>query len=145
MKKIMAAVDGSLASIHAAKKAVELAEALGAEVTLVHVTPPTILPGDVPIAPVAELREAERIKQSGLFQPQMSPGLPRQPEPPAGVTPALQPHGWQYMAYAFGTILAGFTAFLVLAWRKHDWPFFPPQPDEPSETPGPTFEPEGTS
>ena len=61
------------------------------------------------------------------------------------VTPALQPHGWQYMAYAFGTILAGFTAFLVLAWRKHDWPFFPPQPDEPSETPGPTFEPEGTS
>ena len=39
------------------------------------------------------------------------------------VTPALQPGGWQYMAYAFGTIGLGFTAYLVLAWRKRDWPF----------------------
>ncbi len=39
------------------------------------------------------------------------------------VTPALQPGGRQYMAYAFGTIGMGFTAYLVLAWRKRDWPF----------------------
>ena len=39
------------------------------------------------------------------------------------VTPALQPGGWQFMAYAFGTIGLGFTAYLVLAWRKRDWPF----------------------
>lgn len=59
MKKILVAVDGSTASIHAAKKALELASALGGRVTLVHVTPPTILPGDVPIAPISDLRESE--------------------------------------------------------------------------------------
>jgi amino acid transporter len=58
------------------------------------------------------------------------------------ITPALQPHGWQYMAYAFGTIFTGFAAFLVLAWRKREWPFFPPQPELPPETP--VLEPEGT-
>ena len=59
MKKILAAVDGSIASIHAAKKAVELAQATQAAVTLVHVSPPTVLPGDVPMAPMVELRDAE--------------------------------------------------------------------------------------
>jgi basic amino acid/polyamine antiporter, APA family len=39
------------------------------------------------------------------------------------VTPALQPGGWQYMAYAFGTIGLGFAAYLLLAWRKREWPF----------------------
>src|ERR1041385_2576959 len=41
-----------------------------------------------------ELREAERIKQSGLFLPQMPSASPLEPEPPEGVTPALQPY-WQ--------------------------------------------------
>jgi nucleotide-binding universal stress UspA family protein len=59
MKKILAAVDGSISSIHAAKKAVELAKALNGEVTLIHVSPPTVLPGDVPMAPMVELRDAE--------------------------------------------------------------------------------------
>ncbi|PYV61820.1 MAG: hypothetical protein DMG97_42030, partial [Acidobacteria bacterium] len=57
------------------------------------------------------------------------------------VTPALQPKGWQYMAYAFGTIVLGFAAYLILAWRKRDWPFLPPAPEVP---PGPALEPEGT-
>ena len=39
------------------------------------------------------------------------------------VTPALQPRGWQFMAYAFGTIGMGFAAYLILAWRKGEWPF----------------------
>jgi amino acid transporter len=39
------------------------------------------------------------------------------------VTPALQPGGWRYMLYAFGTIFLGFAAFLILAWRKKEWPF----------------------
>ena len=58
------------------------------------------------------------------------------------VTPALQPGGWHYMAYAFGTIGMGFVAYLILAWRKREWPFLPPQPDAPL---GPTtqLEPEG--
>jgi amino acid transporter len=51
------------------------------------------------------------------------------------VTPALQPGGWQYMAYAFGTIGTGFAVFLVLAWRKREWPFVPPQPEVPTGTP----------
>ena len=47
------------------------------------------------------------------------------------VTPALQPGGWQYMAYALGTIGAGFAAYLLLAWRKREWPFLPPAPEVP--------------
>jgi amino acid transporter len=39
------------------------------------------------------------------------------------VTPAVQPGGWKFMAYALGTIGMGFTAYLLLAWRKRDWPF----------------------
>jgi len=58
------------------------------------------------------------------------------------ITPALQPHGWQYMAYAFGTIVTGVAAFLVLAWRKRDWPFFAPRAQGASETP--VLETEGT-
>ncbi len=42
----------------------------------------------------AELREAERIKQSGLIQPQMPSGLPLEPQPPAVGAPALQAY-WQ--------------------------------------------------
>ena len=56
------------------------------------------------------------------------------------VTPALQPGGWQYMAYAFGTIGLGFAAYLVLAWRKREWPFLPDVPPGAS----PALEPEGT-
>jgi basic amino acid/polyamine antiporter, APA family len=59
------------------------------------------------------------------------------------VTPALQPGGWRYMTYALGTIAMGFAAYLLLAWRKREWPFLPPQPDAPL---GPTadLEPEGS-
>ena len=68
MKKILVAVDGSVASIHAAKQALALAGPLNAAVTLMHVTPPTLLPGDVPIAPVAELREAELARGEGILK-----------------------------------------------------------------------------
>jgi amino acid transporter len=54
------------------------------------------------------------------------------------VTPGLQPGGWKYMVYAFGTILAGFAAYLILAWHKRDWPFAPSQPEAPT---GPALEP----
>jgi len=39
------------------------------------------------------------------------------------VTPALQPGGWLFMAYAFGTIGMGFVAYLLLAWWKREWPY----------------------
>jgi len=51
------------------------------------------------------------------------------------VTPALQPRGWQFMAYAFGTIIMGFAAFLVLAWRKHEWPFASSEAAAPPQAP----------
>jgi len=57
------------------------------------------------------------------------------------VTPALQPGGWRFMLYAFGTIVTGFLAFLFLAWRKRHWPFAP-DVDLPPGGPG-VLEPEG--
>lgn len=59
MKKILAAVDGSIPSIHAAKKALELAQALGGSLTLIHVTPSVIAPGDTPLTPMLDLEQAE--------------------------------------------------------------------------------------
>ena len=59
MKKILVAVDGSIPAIHAAKKGLELAKPFNAAVTLVHVTPPTVWPGDAALAPVTDMREAE--------------------------------------------------------------------------------------
>jgi basic amino acid/polyamine antiporter, APA family len=51
------------------------------------------------------------------------------------VTPALQPGGWRFMTYAFGTIALGFVAFLLLAWRKHQWPFLDPGTITPPAAP----------
>lgn len=59
MKKILAAVDGSIPSIHAAKKALELAKALGGSLTLIHVTPSVIASGDTPLTPMLSLEQAE--------------------------------------------------------------------------------------
>jgi nucleotide-binding universal stress UspA family protein len=68
MKKILAAVDGSIPSIHAAKKALELGKATKAEVTLIHVAPPMVLPGDVPMAPMVDMREAELARGAQILQ-----------------------------------------------------------------------------
>jgi len=48
----------------------------------------------------------------------------------AFASPAFQPQGWKFMLYAFGTIAAGLVAYLLLAWRKREWPF-PSQPAVP--------------
>jgi basic amino acid/polyamine antiporter, APA family len=60
------------------------------------------------------------------------------------VTPALQPHGWQYMAYAFGTIAVGFAAYLVLAWSKREWPFHSSEGGVPPQTPATALESPGS-
>jgi len=39
------------------------------------------------------------------------------------VIPGLQPGGWKFMAYAFGTIGLGFTAYLSMSYWKREWPF----------------------
>ena len=59
MNKILVAVDGSIPSIHAAKKALELGKAMGATITLVHATPSAITSAYVPLTPLPSLREAE--------------------------------------------------------------------------------------
>lgn len=48
MKKILVAIDGSDAAMHAVRTAVTLARGLGAQVALVHVVPPTFVPPEVP-------------------------------------------------------------------------------------------------
>jgi len=37
-------------------------------------------------------------------------------------TPALQPGGWKFMAYAFFTIGLGFAGYFVFAWKRRQWP-----------------------
>lgn len=60
MKKILVAVDGSTASQHAAAMATDLAKSLSAQLTLVHVVAPVVVPGaEMPFAPLAEIQEAE--------------------------------------------------------------------------------------
>jgi nucleotide-binding universal stress UspA family protein len=58
MKKILVAIDGSDVSVLAAKKARELADLLGAELTLAYVVPPYVYPTE-PLGPVEELEKAE--------------------------------------------------------------------------------------
>jgi nucleotide-binding universal stress UspA family protein len=77
MKKVLVAVDGSLASIHAMRQALEICEVFGAKLSVAHVTPPTILPGDVPIAPITQLREAELTRGAAVLdQVLSSSGVP---------------------------------------------------------------------
>lgn len=62
MKKVLAAIDGSEASLRAARLALEVADATGGEVTLVHAFRPAVLPvmpGIVPPAASVDLHEAD--------------------------------------------------------------------------------------
>ncbi len=68
MKKILVAVDGSAAAVNAARKAVELAAALKAEVTLIHVEPPFVLPGEVAFAPMPDVRPAQLERGAALIK-----------------------------------------------------------------------------
>jgi nucleotide-binding universal stress UspA family protein len=78
VKKILVAVDGSTAALHAARTALTLAQAMGAEVTLAFVTPPAYLPPEVPFSVVAmpedTAKDAERLLESvvaALGQPKV--------------------------------------------------------------------------
>lgn len=58
MKKILAPVDGSISSIHAARTAVTLAKALGGEVTLLYVAAPLDVYGVEMLGATNEIRAA---------------------------------------------------------------------------------------
>jgi len=38
-------------------------------------------------------------------------------------SPVAKPGGWLYILYAFATVAGGLVVFLLLAWRRRDWPF----------------------
>ena len=59
MKKILVAVDGSDASLKGTRKALEWGKPFGADVTLIYVVPPMVLPGDAPWARMDEIHAAE--------------------------------------------------------------------------------------
>ncbi|MCA2979670.1 MAG: universal stress protein [Myxococcaceae bacterium] len=58
MKKILVAIDGSDASMHAARTAATIATGLGASLTLAHVVPPPFVPPEVPFGVQAWTDEA---------------------------------------------------------------------------------------
>lgn len=59
MKKILAAVDGSEASLHALHDAEELARELNAELTVVYVSPPYSVPMEFSTVSTIDLNESE--------------------------------------------------------------------------------------
>ncbi|MDX2011370.1 MAG: universal stress protein [Myxococcaceae bacterium] len=68
MKKILVAIDGSDASMHAARTAATLAKGLGAELTLAHVVPPTFVPPEVPFGVQPWTEEAVKAGERLLEQ-----------------------------------------------------------------------------
>ena len=50
------------------KKAVELANALKAQVTLIHVAPPSLMAGDMPLTPVVDLTEAQLARGASILR-----------------------------------------------------------------------------
>lgn len=66
MKKILVAIDGSESSIHAARKALELGDALKAEVTLATVVVPTFVPPEVAFDAGKFIEESLRVGESTL-------------------------------------------------------------------------------
>jgi nucleotide-binding universal stress UspA family protein len=76
MKKILAAVDGSDASMHAVRKALEISDKLGAEVTLAHVVPHVFVPAEVPFDAGRLAEEAMKAGEALLAQAATELGRP---------------------------------------------------------------------
>lgn len=74
MKNILVAVDGSAASLHAARTAVDIAEATGGAVTLVYVVPQPLLPEDVPFPTGSLMEEAVKTGETLLDEAQQGLG-----------------------------------------------------------------------
>ena len=59
MKKVLVAVDGSPPSMHAARMALEISEAMGAQLTVAYSVAPVTLPGEVPFTVVNDVIKAD--------------------------------------------------------------------------------------
>jgi len=78
MKNVLVAVDGSEASLKAARFGAELAQGLGAQVTVLHVVTPIIIPADAPWAPLDALHAAELSRGQSVVQEVQRALLPQQ-------------------------------------------------------------------
>ncbi len=78
MKKILAAVDGSPISVHATKVALELAQATGGSVTLIHVAPSVY--GDSKKGALPEIAQAELASGARVLK-EVNAQLPGGPYP----------------------------------------------------------------
>lgn len=70
MKKILAAVDGSAPSVHAARMGLQIAKATGATLTLIYVRQPAIIPVTptmMPLTPFPGLLEAEEAAAAAVL------------------------------------------------------------------------------
>jgi nucleotide-binding universal stress UspA family protein len=76
MKKILVAIDGSDAAMHAARKALELGAALGAEVTLATVVTTTFIPPEVAFDASKFFEESIRLGEELLTQTAKELGRP---------------------------------------------------------------------
>jgi nucleotide-binding universal stress UspA family protein len=68
MKRVLVAVDGSEASLAAARMGAEVAQKYGAKVTLVHVVPKLMLPPDVYGLTIAEVEKEHRAYADALLE-----------------------------------------------------------------------------
>jgi len=68
MKRILVAVDGSDASLKAARMAADIALRFGAKLTLVHVVPKLLLPPDVYGLTLAEVEQEHRAYADRLLE-----------------------------------------------------------------------------
>lgn len=68
MRKILAAVDGSVASLNAARKALELARLSNASVTLLNVVSPTLVYGEAALGVSSGLDEAQDAASAQLLR-----------------------------------------------------------------------------
>jgi nucleotide-binding universal stress UspA family protein len=68
MKRILVAVDGSEASLKAARMAADIALRFGAKLTLVHVVPKLLLPPDVYGLTLAEVEQEHRAYADRLLE-----------------------------------------------------------------------------
>jgi nucleotide-binding universal stress UspA family protein len=72
MKRILVAVDGSEASLKAARMAADIAVRFGAKLTLVHVVPKLLLPPDVYGLTIAEVEKEHRAYADRLLEKAVS-------------------------------------------------------------------------
>lgn len=68
MKRILAAVDGSVSSLNAARKALELARLSNASVTLLNVVPPALLYGEGALGVASGVDEAQDASAAQLLR-----------------------------------------------------------------------------